>query len=149
MDTSKQYIEMCDCPEIQEGRVIQAGDVFAEEGGWGGDPELVTGIAFDCDDTFYSQPDGDALWLPRQDQLQEMVEKRYTLDVGGDYNHWLGDLLTWFEPFWRHYGMNNETTMEQLWLAFVMKEKHSKVWNGEEWDAIHTARRTPRTTPPD
>jgi hypothetical protein len=22
---------------------------------------------------------------------------------------------------------------EQLWLAFVMKEKYNKVWNGEDW----------------
>jgi len=23
--------------------------------------------------------------------------------------------------------------MEQLWLAFVMKEKHNKTWNGKDW----------------
>jgi len=25
-------------------------------------------------------------------------------------------------------------SMEQLWLAFVMKEKFDKVWNGEDWE---------------
>ncbi len=25
------------------------------------------------------------------------------------------------------------TSMEQLWLAFVMKEKFNKVWSGKEW----------------
>jgi len=25
------------------------------------------------------------------------------------------------------------TSMEQLWLAFYMKEKHNKTWDGEKW----------------
>lgn len=25
------------------------------------------------------------------------------------------------------------TSMEQLWLAFVMKEKYGKIWDGEDW----------------
>lgn len=25
------------------------------------------------------------------------------------------------------------TSMEQLWLAFVMKEKYNKTWDGNEW----------------
>ena len=28
-------------------------------------------------------------------------------------------------------------SMEQLWLAFVMKKKYGKVWNGEEWEVDH------------
>ena len=30
----------------------------------------------------------------------------------------------------------NFPLMEQLWLAFVMKEKFGKVWNGEDWDFV-------------
>lgn len=26
------------------------------------------------------------------------------------------------------------TTWEQLWLAFTMKERFNKVWNGEDWE---------------
>ncbi|TES89947.1 MAG: hypothetical protein E3J87_11075 [Candidatus Cloacimonadota bacterium] len=26
------------------------------------------------------------------------------------------------------------TSMEQLWLAFYMWEKHEKTWDGEKWD---------------
>ena len=26
------------------------------------------------------------------------------------------------------------SSMEQLWLAFVMSEKYNKIWNGKEWD---------------
>ena len=25
------------------------------------------------------------------------------------------------------------TSMEQLWLAFIMREKYQKVWSGTEW----------------
>jgi len=28
---------------------------------------------------------------------------------------------------------NDFTSMEQLWLAFVMNEKYNKVWNGKDW----------------
>ena len=134
MDTSKTYIEMCDCPEIQENRPEHGGDFFHEHGWFDCTPQIYC----DCRKAGFDSRHfkTNYVWLPRQDQLQEMVEKRYTLDVGGDYNHWLGDLLTWFEPFWRHYGMNNETTLEQLWLAFVMKEKHDKVWNGKWVDRV-------------
>ena len=29
--------------------------------------------------------------------------------------------------------MDKNYSMEQLWLAFVMKDKYKKVWNGEDW----------------
>ena len=61
--------------------------------------------------------------LYRQDQLQEMV----TLD---------GNLPVWKveELFhnWIPRGARPDS-FEQLWLAFVMKEKHGKVWAGTEW----------------
>ncbi len=28
------------------------------------------------------------------------------------------------------------TSMEQLWLAFVMKEKHGKTWDGNQWELV-------------
>ena len=77
------------------------------------------------------------IWLPRQDQLQEMIEdetlfpahRRATLIV-----NWLQN-EQWFDKdgnsHWKH--QINYDSMEQLWLAFVMKEKYNKVWNGEDW----------------
>lgn len=67
------------------------------------------------------------VWLPRQDQLQGMVGKEYHYKT-----HIIADLYR----FWS--GKNNKgifyLSMEQLWLAFVMKEKYNKVWNGMEWE---------------
>jgi hypothetical protein len=61
-----------------------------------------------------------SVWLPRQDQLQEMVHFTNPHEMLDRFDMFRGD----FE---------GEFTMEQLWLAFVMKEKYGKTWNGEDW----------------
>ena len=75
-----------------------------------------------------------SMWLPRQDQLQEMIDWfKYTkLDFCNGTNK-AYKLMLWVTlespgSYWIH-----GNSMEQLWLAFVMKEKYNKVWNGEDW----------------
>ena len=75
------------------------------------------------------------IWLPRQDQLQEMLNKN------------LSFLIYEFEYF-SHCASDQKNgtyiklnlfafpTMEQLWLAFVMSERFSKLWNGKEWKRL-------------
>ena len=76
-------------------------------------------------------------------QLQEMAGQGRSIDAQ------LRDLLQWMEdpwgygeqPFKRHWPkleawaayIKSLVSMEQLWLAFVMKELHGKVWDGENW----------------
>ena len=115
MDTSKQYIEMCDCPEIQ-GQVNLI-------------PLMLTGAPTDNNGVVLGVRNLDIIggvWLPRQDQLQEMVKPEVTDWVKTrNLNDWLlvnKELVNW--------------SMEQLWLAFVMKEKHDKVWNGRWVDRV-------------
>ena len=121
MDTLETYIKMSDCPEIQKGWKRQLGD-FAynhhstsnfHSGLNYGIPYIVTGRTWDKD-----------IWLPRQDQLQEMI----------DWSCW--QLTTSFAEF-THLEAGQMptrfTSMEQLWLAFVMKEKFNKAWDGEKW----------------
>lgn len=64
----------------------------------------------------------------RQDQLQEMVIGEYHYEP-------VASLLDDFEHWRDIYGHNSLTSMEQLWLAFVMKKRWGKVWDGEkeEW----------------
>ncbi len=57
------------------------------------------------------------IWLPRQDQLQEMIK---AIDRAPYKLH----LLMARSPF---------ETGEQLWLALLMYQNYNKVWNGEEW----------------
>lgn len=70
------------------------------------------------------------IWLPRQDQLQEMVE--WMID-GKPFK----DLLFQVEAI-QYFGTINNTntftTWEQLWLAFVYNENYNKIWTGEIWD---------------
>jgi len=117
MDTSETYIKMCrEAREIQESWECEIGDWYINRT-----------ICVVCD----HDPTDDSIWLPRQDQLQEMVGVKK---------------LTWgWIPFLRFCVTGDWTinkysllfeSMEQLWLAFVMKEKYNKTWNGETWNAI-------------
>ncbi len=65
------------------------------------------------------------VWLPRQDQLQGMVFK----DMFTDIFHCIKIFANTDKTLW----YKDITSMEQLWLAFVMKEKYNKVWNGKKW----------------
>ena len=85
--------------------------------------------------------------LLTQDQLQEMVymedalyEKWQTLKpiLGESRNRMLINAFGVFNN--KKYDAPRNlfpcdifASMEQLWLAFVMKEKYNKIWNGEEW----------------
>ncbi len=92
-------------------------------------------IVVDTKGDFYTHANRAPYWcqLERQDQLQEMVSTKRPLDIGGDYSHWLDDLLNAFEYWRKSYSMGNDTSMDQLWLAFVQKELHNKVWDGKGW----------------
>lgn len=71
----------------------------------------------------------EAIWLPTQEDLQGMVSK---YDDGTiRYNAYM---LTRDASIWIwEIGAGKYDSMNQLWLAFVMKELYNKVWNGEEW----------------
>ena len=129
MDRSETYIKMSDCPEIQKERAWGDGEYVAYH------PEYYTdnGLTPDREkwDTGCLCEAGhepkEWAWLPRQDQLQEMVFSiipKTALDKFG---------LIAFMQF-ASEEMDGANSMEQLWMAFVMKEVYNKVWNGEEWE---------------
>lgn len=69
-----------------------------------------------------------------QSQLQYMLGTKYTLI------RWIERFCVWarstrFDGEISSYSYNFDS-FEQLWLAFVMKEKYSKQWNGKEWITI-------------
>ena len=70
-------------------------------------------------------------WLPRQDQLQEMIEAESLFVLLHKFRMFVSHddvLIDGWSPV-----MYQFNSMEQLWLAFVMKEKYNKVWNEENW----------------
>jgi hypothetical protein len=120
MDTSKEYIKMCDCPEIQEHRKHDGGDWLCtpEDGHSWATWQKVHGKS---EEEIRKFMDG-LLWLPRQDQIQEML---------GITSHSCITLANKFAEFCCTDG--DESSMEQLWLAFYMYEEHKKVWDGKKW----------------
>ncbi len=119
MDTSETYIKMCDCPEIQSLRPFKASDIIGDYYNSWGLHKLV--------------------WLLRQDELQEMI----TPEVEHGWQSPFLNFALWAlpnpatdsdnKPLGIYRTINCFSSMEQLWLAFVMKEKYDKTWNGTEW----------------
>ena len=146
MDTTEQYIKMCDCPEIQDRWEPYEGDYCfkGKSGGLRCDEYLEV---FGSDDLanfssvrICNEIRDSSIWLPRQDQLQEMLAKAELLNE-------IGRPTTKYKsPAGKVYGINRFVwggksgdasddcgSMEQLWLALVMHELHKKIWDGEKW----------------
>jgi hypothetical protein len=145
MDNSPEYVKMCEkAKEIQVLKDTRRdGDVYyvLNEGRYGG----FDGILFNCHDVFeeYSSQSyvesyidentKNIVWLPRQDQLQEMVMPK-RLSPRGMYPAM--HLTQKFSGIFYNHCFRRFKTMEQLWLAFVMQQKYCKTWNGEEWERV-------------
>jgi len=127
MDCSPEYIKMCDCPEIQGKAKWLISDWTANEED---DEWLSSPICLVMPRFIKFSYDG-CVWLPRQDQLQEMVL------IGKDdapcsrtikFVAWLSVFDEELAKVCLLYG-----SMEQLWLAFVMKQLYNKAWSNGEW----------------
>ena len=127
MDTSETYIKMCDCKEIEKNHNWAEGDycVFRRDyiqGHWCIFRGQVILYASGGVDDIIDKVGG--IFLPRQDQLQEMVDSPAI--------EWLIDKF-WYWAREQHNVSPTLNTMERLWLAFVMKERYNKEWSGKEW----------------
>jgi len=154
MDNSETYIKMCEkAEEIQARRRLKEGDIIA----WRHNPsnknsknfyltwseytiEAIT--AFNANKRVkqlreadlsqvmagFMYPHLEITWLPRQDELQEMIQRsdEYARPFVARFAKWVHDEIDYVL-------MQSLKSMEQLWLAFVMKERYLKIWNGEEW----------------
>ena len=127
MDTSEQYIKMCDCPEIQNGYLYDNGDFFFDTkkkdvGVFHG--KLVWLANLDMKEN--------KIWLPRQDQIQKMMKYLSLWELMYGFWKYIQD-LNYLGTKPDEYLIKNFNSMEQLWLAFYMKEKHNKVWDEDRW----------------
>ena len=145
MDTSETYVKMCEkAEEIQVGHKFQLGDYYKYHSGWcveaigvyHGDDIEVENLGNNSASPQARCPKGHIqyLWLPCQDQLQAMAFS-YWDEIGNDnytLHTFFNDFIEWD---YRHneYPCEIFKSFDQLWLAFVMKEKYNKVWNGEDW----------------
>jgi hypothetical protein len=128
MDTTKTYIAMSNCEEIQGN----APEFYRVE--LTGTPPFSEPVTLVHQEFFapVTEKHFDRMvWLPRQDQIQEMLGATLPTEL-------LSRLLNWFKPPELFAGIKPPdilqfTSMEQLWLSFYMWECHSKVWDGDKW----------------
>ena len=131
MDTSKEYILMCEkAVGVQELWKLNSGDFIHNAHSYN--------VTLTIHDVFNQSTGRFSItgstdeypkhwfWLPRQDQLQGMV-------MDGCFS-WSSDMMYRFNSYlYENLRKRVFTSMEQLWLAFVMKEKFNKTWNGKDW----------------
>jgi hypothetical protein len=119
VDFSPEYVKMC-----EKAKEIQ--DNYIESEFWDLFYDSVDKRVKQCDDF-----KGGFIWLPRQDQLQAFITPEF----------YLIPLVENFYSFcfsvYRAECLHRTDifhSMEQLWLAFVMKDKFNKTWTGEDWE---------------
>ncbi len=150
MDLTKEYIKQADCPEIQEGKVHDG-----VGGTWVSDEVILctygdVGSYYYVHDTIATRKcpqcgheeehieSTHSIWLPRQDELQAMYLKTLSVDeqessnvmvvMLDDFRDWVLNDCTGLE-----WSYGKRVSMEQLWLAFLMRDKHNKVWVNDKW----------------
>ena len=126
MDRSSYYIRMCEgIEEIQEQWQPEFGDFYVSMS-----LDLMSPcqpIMSDLERNVSYLKTIKAVWLPRQDQLQEMVIENYATfwDLAIAFSNVLmGENASYFEKF---------DSMEKLWLAFIILEKYKRKWKDGEW----------------
>ena len=124
MDTSETYIKMCEQADILQ----QNSDHYPEDGDFFAHPQRVIEPIVFIDDYWDREhfPIQHMVWLPRQDQLQAMLRGKGEcagFDVCVRFHNWSKKNI---------YPDKYRYSMEQLWLAFAMKEKFNKVWK-DRW----------------
>jgi hypothetical protein len=124
MDISKEYIKMCEkAVEIQRNWLLF------------GDYYHIKNFKSDYCLFISGNPKKECIWLPRQDQLQDMIWYKAHVSAHGLLTACMhfGDIFYKKINSAAFYNRHIFKTMEQLWLAFVMREKFNKIWNGEDW----------------
>ena len=124
MDTSETYIKMCEkAEEIQKSQMLGwcSGDFMY-------DGKRIVVWHRECGLLEEEELGELRVWLPRQDQLQEMI---------GDFQQCVDKMVFWCEEGKARITFDKMsytfTSMEQLWLALVMFERYGKMWSGENW----------------
>lgn len=124
MDTSETYIKMCDCEEIQDEWQFKDGDFCVDLEIHG---QNLYVLSKDWRPDF---SESGFTWLPRQDQIQEVMNWGYVKFYEQMY-HFVGKLVSHGKYYQALIGSG--MTCEKATLAFYMHEKHGKVWDGKNW----------------
>jgi hypothetical protein len=131
MDTSREYIKMCEkAEEVQKEWQPQIGDFvmpnyLAIVREW--NDALASLSPLKLSNGWY--PKMEMIWLPSQDQLQKMIVNDYSYSGLFFALHVFADDSSYTET----RKNVNLRSPEQITLALVMEKKYNKIWNGEKW----------------
>jgi hypothetical protein len=122
---TENYIKMCEkAEEIQKAWKPELADWFYSKEI--DDSVLILGFTKESRKEIRK-----GIWLPTQEQLQEMMIPTLGDDFLGCAPLVLNRKLE--ESLFSNGIYNWGTSYQELWLAFVIKEKYNKVWDGEKW----------------
>ena len=141
MDKSSRYIEMCKgAREIQEHWDHKTGDIFATAEGevlfWVpgkyGAPEIKKGFGVTRNENVVTL--ARYTWLPRYSQLIEEAQEASGVSFRDVTFHFYTWLDAPYGPEATQLPKELFTTNEQVWLAYVMEKRYTKVWSGNQWE---------------
>jgi len=115
MDLTKEYILMC-----EKATEIQSPMIDHEDGCFIGEETDFWTLVGKNKDKY--------VWLPRQDQLFDMVDWKCSISKTNSKYSW----AVWHGD--AGYGsFNDANSCEQALLNMIMIEKYNKSWDGTEW----------------
>lgn len=134
-DNSEQYIKMCNCKEIQkEWKPKKTDIIFVKETEflkehWPSLIRLPLDYVAAIVDNEIKPPIGpwidkkNLIWLPKQDQLQDMVLKNINF----------AEKISFLHCYLTRIKSDYINSIEQSWLSFLMSYNYNKEWDGEKW----------------
>ena len=139
MDISKEYVLMCErAEEIQDLRKLNNS---WKSGSWY--YNRLTSNFNVCNQELNmlgGETPSEYIYIPTQDQLQDMVVSSFDISKAAKTALLLSSIDCCSQEYFIMSSCGliadkkwHPESMEQIWLAFVMKEKYGKEWTGEEW----------------
>ena len=137
MDVTIEYSKMCDkAEEIQKLWKFTKGDYFTsvKQAEIKIGPTIVDNFWLEDEYTKeVIEKEGypkEWIWLPRQDQLQDMMKIHTVSEVKEciedcEFTDDVDDI--------RHTSYDEFKSLEMFWLAYVMHERFEKSWGGLKW----------------
>ncbi|MCU7501194.1 MAG: hypothetical protein HF309_18115 [Ignavibacteria bacterium] len=133
MDLSKEYILMCE--KAAETQTKDFNAYACLQSCYKSDFGKV--MVDNYDNCFvFSQNKPCYIWLPRQDQLQEMVRREHEYRNG---KSWQVNYILLFSDWIRKTIdplSHTDISAEILSLMYVMALKFNKQWNGQDWEEM-------------
>ena len=150
IDLSPEYIKLCSlAEEIQKSWKPKEWDYYCGEKNndpWDNEEKIdciipdriadsgVYGISPENFDTEGKDRFVTMFWLPRQDQLQEMINGQYNIWIYKNKGEILWNIFTAINGKSQEF---NRDSLEKCLIEIVMGENFNKTWNGNNWEKIN------------